>query len=149
MTSRHRPHGLFILPHRRSAGNFPRKIVPKHSRQLRPIDALVIFATMTTHFSLLVTKLCTNSIRLVLPSSHSHELGAEDTLPLTAFYADYSNWLRSGDSCKLAPISAQISIIFIVPEFQCTTHAGPASHLHLMPLSRLGGVEPPDRWRGL
>ena len=66
-------------------------------------------------------KFCTNSIRLVLPSSHSHELGAEDTLPLTAFYADYSNWLRSGDSCELAPISAQISIIFIVPEFQCTS----------------------------
>ena len=44
------------------------------SRRLRPIDAFVIFATMTTHFSLLVTKLCTNSIRLVLPSPQSSGL---------------------------------------------------------------------------
>ena len=53
-------------------------------------------------------KICTNSIRLVLPSSHSHELGAEDTLPLAAFYADDFNWQRSGVSFELAPMSAHM-----------------------------------------
>ena len=91
--SRCRPHGLFILPHQRSAGTFPRKVVPKHSRQLRPADAVVVFATTTiTHATSRLTIYTSCPFRGLVESNHPTD-----------------------------GVAYEISIIFIVPEFKCTS----------------------------
>ena len=125
------------------------KLCRNTSRRLRPIDAFVIFATMTTHLSLSACYSCQPTpqrrsrdrwsrttqlpfnlttrdkvlyqFNQVGPTILAHPRVRDSIRSATAFSADYFNWQRSGDSFELAPISAQISIIFIVPEFQCTS----------------------------